>query len=62
MIPDDLAQARADAQTDLAELEAAGVEPGTLETALAAERDRFSDLECDHGAALADELRDFQSG
>lgn len=59
MTPEDLARARAEAAADLAELE--GHED--LDALIAATPDPATDgLECDHGASLAEELKDFTDG
>jgi hypothetical protein len=57
MTDDDYTEAAHQAQADLAELEAAGIKPGDLEWAIAADVDeRYGDLELEEGAALKAQL------
>jgi hypothetical protein len=56
MNDDDYAEAARQAQADLDELEAAGIEPGSFEPLLQVDRDHYTDLELDEGGALKAEL------
>jgi uncharacterized protein with PhoU and TrkA domain len=57
MTDDDYIEAARQAQADLAELEAAGIQPGDLEWAIIADVDeRYGHLELSEGAAIKAEL------